>query len=160
MGGLRGVLFFAAALAFATSMVLAVVIDARSRRFPNVLAAFMAFDAVILTGSLYPNARFLVHLLLSAAVFALLFVFELAWRRVHKREGMGMGDAKAISILVLISPIAAFVAFCISMVLLALVCALRRADSLPLLPLLMPAFSMLVACVPSVWARLDGAAWI
>lgn len=160
MEGARGIVIFGLAGVFAASMVAAAVIDARSRRFPNILAAFMTLVAVALMRSLYPAQTFFAHVLCGIAVLLSLMLFELIWRRVVGRAGLGMGDAKALAILALMSPMAALISFCISMVLLAVICLARRVKSMPLLPLLLPTFIVVLAVWPSVWSRLDGGLWI
>lgn len=155
MHGTVGFLRFALDVAFSASMMLAVVIDARTRRFPNRLAAAMAAEALALIFFLYPSSRILVHVLSSAFIFVVLYSFESVWRHVFKRQGMGLGDAKAVAILALVSPAAAIAAFCLSMVFLAIICAVRKLPSLPLLPLLLPAFSILLVYWPAIWSHLD-----
>lgn len=155
MGGAIGFLRVALVISFTASMVLAVAIDARSRRFPNHLAAVMAFEALSLAMILHPFSRFIVRVVFSLIIFAVLFAFEMIWRFVLKREGMGVGDAKAIAILAIISPAGAIAAFCASMVVLVLICALRKLESLPLLPMLLPIFSIVMVCWPAIWGHLD-----
>lgn len=156
MEGARGIVIFGLAGVFAASMAAAVVIDARSRRLPNSLAAFMALVAVVLARSLYPAQTFFAHVFCGIVLFNALMLFEFIWRRVSGCSGLGMGDVKALAILALISPMAALISFCISMVLLAVICLARRLKSLPLLPLLLPTFAVVLAVCPSVWSRLDG----
>lgn len=156
MEGVHGIAVLALVGVFAASMIAAVAIDARSRRSPNILAAFMTLVAVGLSWSLFPAPAFFARVCCSIAFLCVLVGFELVWRRVSGRSGLGMGDVKALAILALISPAAAFAAFCISMLLLSIICLMRRLESLPLLPLLLPAFAFLVAICPSVWSRLDG----
>ena len=145
MEGVRGIVVFALVGVFAASMIAAAAIDVRSRRFPNILAAFMSLVAVGLAWSLYSAPVFFTHVCCSIAFLCVLVGFELVWRRASGRSGLGMGDVKA-----------AFAAFCISMLLLSIICLVRRLESLPLLPLLLPAFAFLVVICPSVWSRLDG----
>lgn len=156
MEGVRGIVVFALVGVFAASMIAAAAIDVRSRRFPNILAAFMSLVAVGLAWSLYSAPVFFTHVCCSIVFLCVLVGFELVWRRASGRSGLGMGDVKALAILALLSPLAAFAAFCISMLLLSIICLVRRLESLPLLPLLLPAFAFLVVICPSVWSSLDG----
>ena len=77
MEGVHGIAVLALVGVFAASMIAAVAIDARSRRFPNILAAFMTLVAVGLSWSLFPAPAFFARVCCSIALLCVLVGFEL-----------------------------------------------------------------------------------
>lgn len=131
--------------------------DARTRTFPNALAAaFVAVCAVvaflgggltdlsvpdglgglqdggfIVTAGLQALAR---HAIAASVVFAVLYVFELIWRNFRGQSGLGMGDLKFLFALMLAEPVKAFIAFFLGLIALAVTGTATRKSSLPFLP--------------------------
>ena len=153
-----------AALAVAQGclMLYAAVHDARTRTFPNGLAAAFAlvcaFRAVVIAGwrpglhraaagPLVPGAFSLSDGLralggnaaLASFAFIALFTFEFAWRRWRGVSGLGMGDAKFLFGLMLWRPFAGLVSFAAGLVLMAAAGLLTRRRALPLIPYIVAA---------------------
>lgn len=132
-------------------ILVAAVVDARTRTYPAPLAV-----AVAAAGAWCALARggadtLGAHCLAACAVSGLLVVFEIAWRRGHDgTAGLGMGDVKFLFGTMLADPAYALVGFSVGLALLALVGSVCRRPSLPLLPFV-TAGTALVA-VPSVLA--------
>lgn len=128
-------------------LVLAAVIDARERRFPNALACCLAVSCAM-TGLMYGGPGHLYSCLAaSAALGAVLLLLEIGWRGVHRGcAGLGMGDVKFASALALWTPIGAVASMVAGLAALALACVAFRKPSLPLLPFAVPAF-LLMRCV-------------
>lgn len=119
------------------------LIDARERRFPNVLAAacaVAAFAGVWLDLGL--NTA-LDHADLAVIVYLALVLTESLWRRVRQAPGIGMGDAKALFALCTLDPLGGIVAFATSLLALAVACLITKSRSLPLLPFLVPIFAII-----------------
>ena len=119
------------------------VIDARERRFPNVLAAacaVAAFAGVRLDGGL--NTA-LARAGLAVIVYLSLALTEALWRRLRQAPGIGMGDAKALFALCTLDPMGGVVAFAAALLVLALSCLITKSRSLPLLPFLVPIFAII-----------------
>ncbi len=121
----------------------AAAIDVRSRRFPNALACSFALCCTLFSISLGGVERLLVCGVQTVICCAALVGCELLWRRAHDGDtGLGMGDIKFLAASMLISPLGALLSFSFGLVALALVGALWKKHSLPLLPFV--ASSMLV----------------
>lgn len=130
-----GALALALALAVAVEVLAAAVIDARTRRFPNGLAALLAVTcashAILASGF----AAFASHALLAACSGAALFAVESVWRRLHDgAAGLGGGDIKFLVGFMLLDPVFALASFLSGLALLAVTGALVRRSVLPLLP--------------------------
>lgn len=91
MEGVRSIVVFALVGVFAASMIAAAAIDVRSRRFPNILAAFMSLVAVGLAWSLYSAPVFFTHVCCSIAFLCVLVGFELVWATGVWTRGLGNG---------------------------------------------------------------------
>lgn len=119
------------------------IIDARERRFPNVLAgacAVAAFAGVWLDKGV---DVVLDHAGLAVIVYLALVLTELLWRRLRQIPGIGMGDAKALFALCTFDPMGGIVAFAAALLVLALSCLITKSRSLPLLPFLVPIFAII-----------------
>ncbi len=126
----------AAKIALIALLVFAAVIDARSRRLPNPLAALLALAGAacaLVGGGL---ARLASHALCAALCCGALVAFELAWRRARGTFGQGMGDVKALGALMLAAPAGALAAYALALGALAAGCIVARRRALPLLPFL------------------------
>lgn len=169
-----GSLWSLSMLAFTALLLLASVIDARSRRFPNALAAAMAALALAvaliaaegrasrlaLTPASEPVGdaalalmtlrQLAVPLACAAILCAVLFGFELLWRRARGSAGLGMGDVKLLFALVLADPARGVIAFAGGLALLALACLASRKASLPLIPFVFPAWVAAVLIGPAL----------
>ena len=119
------------------------IIDARERRFPNVLAgacAVAAFAGVWLDRGMDVA---LDHAGLAVIVYLALVLTESLWRRLRQAPGIGMGDAKALFALCTFDPMGGIVAFAAALLVLALSCLITKSRSLPLLPFLVPIFAII-----------------
>lgn len=119
------------------------IIDARERRFPNVLAgacAVTALAGVWLDKGVYVA---LDHAGLAVIVYLALVLTESLWRRLRQVPGIGMGDAKALFALCTFDPLGGIVAFAAALLVLALSCLIIKSRSLPLLPFLVPIFAII-----------------
>ena len=119
------------------------IIDARERRFPNVLAgacAVAAFAGVWLDKGV--NVA-LDHAGLAVIVYLALVLTESLWRRLRQTPGIGMGDARALFALCTFDPMGGIVAFAAALLVLALSCLITKSRSLPLLPFLVPIFAII-----------------
>lgn len=135
----------------AALLVAAGIIDARTRRFPNPLAAALAGVGALGVFVAGGVEVLLAHLAFAAVVAGALVAFELAWRHVRSTPGLGMGDVKALGALMLVDPVRALAAFAGALVALGASCIAFRRRSLPLLPYL--AFCWIaLAAVPAALA--------
>ena len=119
------------------------IIDARERRFPNVLAgvcAVAAFAGVWLDRGMDTA---LDHAGPAVIVYLALVLTESLWRRLRQAPGIGMGDAKALFALCTLDPMGGVVAFAAALLVLALSCLITKSHSLPLLPFLVPIFAII-----------------
>lgn len=119
------------------------VIDARERRFPNVLAgvcAVAAFAGVWLDRGMDTA---LDHAGPAVIVYLALVLTESLWRRLRQAPGIGMGDARALFALCTLDPLGGIVAFAAALLFLAIACLITKSRSLPLLPFLVPIFAII-----------------
>lgn len=119
------------------------VIDARERRYPNMLAgacAVAAFAGVWLDRGMETA---LDQAGLAVIVYLILVLTESLWRRLRQAPGIGMGDAKALFALCTLDPVGGIVAFAAALLVLALSCLITKSRSLPLLPFLVPIFAII-----------------
>lgn len=132
-------------------ILVAAVVDARTRTYPAPLAM-----AVAAAGAWCALARgsadaLGAHCLAACAVSGLLVVFEIAWRRRHDgTAGLGMGDVKYLFGTMLADPAYALAGFSVGLALLALAGTVCRRPSLPLLPFVAAGTAFVM--VPSVLA--------
>ena len=119
------------------------VIDARERRFPNMLAAVCAVTAFAGVWLDRGMDVALDHAGLAAIVYLALVLTESLWRRLRQAPGIGMGDAKALFALCTFDPLGGIVAFAAALLVLAATCLITKSRSLPLLPFLMPIFAII-----------------
>lgn len=117
--------------------------DARRRRFPNRLAVVCAIAALLFVWTAGDIRLVGARILVATAICVVLLLLELIWRRFRCSPGLGLGDIKALFSLVVYRPVAGVASFGLSLVLLAAACALIRSRSLPLLPFLVPVFSLM-----------------
>lgn len=141
----------------------AAVIDARSRRFPNLLAAACVAAAALTaaypaflravnpfswgvglaaSGS-GPLGAVLANAVIAALATVALLAFELAWRRFRGASGLGMGDVKLLFALMLADPISGAISFVAGLALLGIGCVVARRASLPLIPFVVPVWAVL-----------------
>ena len=141
--------------------------DAKTRTFPNGLAAALVFVSAVeafghggLTDLSIPDGMgglqeggFLVatglrtlatNLIAANIVFVVLYVFELIWRHFRKASGLGMGDLKFLFALMLVEPVNALAAFVLGLVALAVVGVATKKSALPLLPFVVGAYFVLL----------------
>lgn len=141
--------------------------DARTRTFPNGLAAVFVFICAanaflnggltdlaipdgmggLQDGGFLPTFGFHVlcmNTIAAVATFALLFAFELLWRRVRKTPGIGIGDLKFLFGLMLFEPVTAMLAFIFGLLAMAIAALLLRKKSLPLLPFVVGCYCSLL----------------
>lgn len=119
------------------------IIDARERRFPNVLAAVCAVAAFAGVWLDRGSDVVLDHAGLAVIVYLALVLTESLWRRLRQAPGIGMGDAKALFALCTFDPLGGIVAFAAALLVLALSCLITKSRSLPLLPFLVPFFAII-----------------
>lgn len=119
------------------------IIDARERRFPNVLAAVCAVAAFAGVWLDRGADVALDHAGLAVIVYLALVLTESLWRRLRQAPGIGMGDAKAIFALCTFDPLGGIVAFAAALLVLAITCLITKSRSLPLLPFLVPIFAII-----------------
>ena len=119
------------------------VIDARERRYPNMLAgacAVAAFAGVWLDRGMETA---LDQAGLAVIVYLILVLTESLWRRLRQAPGIGMGDAKALFAFCTLDPVGGIVAFAAALLVLAATCLITKSRSLPLLPFLVPIFAII-----------------
>lgn len=121
-------------------LVVAAVIDARSRRFPNDLAAALALVCIVFAFCAYGLTPCVFNIVRSLAFCGALLGSEMLFRHFRGTEGVGMGDIKAVFSLLILSFRAGAAGFCAGLLVLAGVCVARRTDSLPALPCIIPCF--------------------
>ncbi len=119
------------------------IIDARERRFPNVLAAVCAVAAFAGVWLDRGADVALDHAGLAVIVYLALVLTESLWRRLRQAPGIGMGDAKALFALCTFDPLGGIVAFAAALLVLAITCLITKSRSLPLLPFLVPIFAII-----------------
>lgn len=119
------------------------IIDARERRFPNVLSAVCAVAAFAGVWLDRGADVALDHAGLAVIVYLALVLTESLWRRLRQAPGIGMGDAKAIFALCTFDPLGGIVAFAAALLVLAITCLITKSRSLPLLPFLVPIFAII-----------------
>ncbi len=123
--------------------IVGAIIDARERRFPNVLAAVCAVAAFAGVWLDRGANVALDHAGLAVIVYLALVLTESLWRRLRQAPGIGMGDAKAIFALCTFDPLGGIVAFAAALLVLAITCLITKSRSLPLLPFLVPIFAII-----------------
>ena len=124
------------------------IIDARERRFPNVLAGACAVAALAGVWLDRGMDTALDHAGLAVIVYLVLVLTESLWRCLRQIPGIGMGDAKALFALYTLDPLGGIVAFAVALLVLAIACLITKSRSLPLLPFLVPIFAIIevVSC--------------
>lgn len=132
-------------------ILVAAVVDARTRTYPAPLAVAVAAAGAWCALARGGTDTLGAHCLAACAVSGLLVVFEIAWRRHHDgTAGLGMGDVKYLFGTMLADPAYALVGFSVGLALLALAGTVCRRPSLPLLPFVAAGTALIV--VPSVLA--------
>ncbi len=119
------------------------IIDARERRFPNVLAGACAVAALAGVWLDRGMDTALDHAGLAVIVYLVLVLTESLWRCLRQIPGIGMGDAKALFALCTLDPLGGIVAFAAALLVLATTCLITKSRSLPLLPFLVPIFAII-----------------
>lgn len=131
--------------AFLALLAAAAVIDARSRQFPNALAAVMAVVAaacaVVAPGRFPAWDALGANAAAALAGAGALLAFELLWRRFRGSAGIGMGDVKLLFCLLVADPGRGAVAFAGGLLLLAAGCLILRRRDLPLIPFAFPVWA-------------------
>ncbi len=125
-------------------LVVAALIDARERRFPNVLALACALCSVLSVWIDGGPLRLARHAAIAFVLICLLLLLEVVWRAYRGSAGLGLGDLKALVSLVIFNPLSAMLGFALALLLLAATCLLMHRRSLPLLPFLVPSFAVFV----------------
>lgn len=123
-------------------LLVSAAFDARLRICPNWLSAMLTFCAVayVLTNG---GGNILCRRLFVALLLCLfLLLVELFWRHFFGQTGLGIGDIKVLFSLVLVQPLVAVVALCVSLLLLALFCLLSHRHNAPLLPFLFLSYAV------------------
>ena len=127
-------------LFFYTMLVIASVIDVRSRRCPNFLTGALAVCAIAIA-FLDDGLRVCLYRLIEASfVCALLVAFEIFWRKHRGTVGIGMGDIKVLFALIMVGPFAGILSFGFGLLGLALVGFIMGSRTLPALPFISVAF--------------------
>ena len=119
------------------------IIDARERRFPNVLAGACAVAALAGVWLDRGMDTALDHAGLAVIVYLVLVLTESLWRCLRQAPGIGMGDVKALFALCTLDPLGGIVAFAAALLALAIACLITKSRSLPLLPFLVPIFAII-----------------
>ncbi len=119
------------------------IIDARERRFPNVLAGACAVAALAGVWLDRGMDTALDHAGLAVIVYLVLVLTESLWRCLRQIPGIGMGDAKALFALCTFDPMGGIVAFAAALLVLAFSCLITKSRSLPLLPFLVSIFAII-----------------
>ncbi len=119
------------------------IIDARERRFPNVLAGACAVAALAGVWLDRGMDTALDHAGLAVIVYLALVLTESLWRCLRQIPGIGMGDAKALFAFCTLDPFGGIVAFAAALLVLATTCLITKSRSLPLLPFLVPIFAII-----------------
>ena len=119
------------------------IIDARERRFPNVLAGACAVAALAGVWLDRGMDTALDHAGLAVIVYLVLVLTESLWRCLRQIPGIGMGDAKALFALCTLDPLGGIVAFAAALLVLATTCLITKSRFLPLLPFLVPIFAII-----------------
>ena len=131
---------------FCVQMTLTAWIDARTRRYPHWLWLCMLATSLWISVAGAGASVALMRVLLAAAVMLAFVVFELVWRLGHSGEsGLGMGDIKCLGTLVIADPLRGLVSFFLGLMGLGLIGAALRVRSLPLLPFVVGAATLLFA---------------
>lgn len=126
----------------------AAYLDAKTRSFPNWLFALLLI-AVAVRQFVAGGVNLLAYGFAWAfPVAAALYVFELLWRRYQDTPGIGMGDIKALGVMMVMSPFDGLFSFVGGLFLLAIACLVSKRASLPLLPFAVPIFLLLEFVVP------------
>lgn len=126
-------------------VVVAAIIDARTRTFPNWLAVALALAGVAHAWGGGGFERMFFGLVLSCCICLLLTGYEILWRRHHGGEaGLGAGDIKFLAAFSIFSPSVAVASFALGLALLALTGLVCRRRSLPLLPFVAVAVPLVV----------------
>lgn len=133
-----------AQVALGALMLLAAVIDARHRRFPNTLALALAGTAALAAWAQDGTGALVHNLMWASLTCGMLIAFELAWRHVHHgAPGIGMGDVKFLFGAMLYTPHAALVSFGLGLAALAVAGVVTHRPSLPALPFIVGAMALL-----------------
>lgn len=125
-------------------LVVAALIDARERRFPNALALACALCSALSVWIDGGPLRLAQHAAIALVWGGMLLLLEVAWRGRHGSAGLGLGDLKALVSLAMFDPLSAMLGFALALLLLAATCLLMHRRSLPLLPFLVPSFAVFV----------------
>lgn len=138
-------------VAVMAELIVAAVIDARSRTFPNGLALCLAATCAVCSYVLGGANRLVFVGACALAVCIPLMGLELLWRRTHEgRTGLGMGDVKFLAAFMLVWPLGAVLSFSAGLVLLAVAGICTRRPSFPLLPFVVAAVPFVAMAVPFV----------
>ncbi len=116
--------------------------DARLRICPNWLSISLAVCAIVFVSFDCGGNIFCRRLLAALLLCLLLLLVELFWRHFFGQTGLGIGDIKVLFSLVLVQPLVAVVALCVSLLSLALFCLLFRRHNAPLLPFLFLSYAV------------------
>lgn len=132
-------------VALVASLVAASAFDVRFRRFPHALAFCLLALCVLRVFLALSPQRFYAHIVCAALFFSLLFAMEYIWRLACGRVGLGMGDVKFASCLVVIDPVLGMASFGVGMLGVAVVLVATRGKTAPCIPYCTGAFLLLCA---------------
>ena len=125
-------------------MCAAAAIDARTRSFPNGLAAAFALACGARAWAEGGAGLLWRRACLASLLCGVLVLFELGWRRFHGgAAGLGMGDIKYLFGSLLLNPLRGLCSFAMGLLLLAGAGLVSRQRSLPLLPFSVCAYAAL-----------------
>lgn len=125
-------------VAYIALLVIAAIVDARTRSFPNRLAGVLLLVCAVY-GSCGRGLAATAHDALGAlAVCLILVAFELFWRRAVGTAGLGMGDVKFLFVTSWCGCGIAISSFAAGLLSLGVCAFVFRRPSLPLLPFVVP----------------------
>lgn len=138
MDALPGIVHACSLVLVGALMLVAAFIDAKTRTYPNGLAAALFLVAFIGTLAGKDPGAAMRHALIALLIGAGFLVFELIWRWLRASPGLGIGDIKFIATAAIICPVGALAGCALGLACMALAAMASRARSMPLLPFLVP----------------------
>ena len=138
MDALPGIVHACCLVLVGALMLVAAFIDAKTRTYPNGLAAVLFLAALIGTLAGKGPETAMRHALIALLIGAGFLIFELIWRWLRASPGLGMGDIKFIATAAIISPVGALAGCVLGLACMALAAMASRARTMPLLPFLAP----------------------
>lgn len=127
-------------LVFFAMLLIASVLDIRSRRCPNILACCLCICALAVAYFGGGIKGCLSGLIGAFFTCALLVTFEALWRKRRGAAGIGMGDVKVLFALMTIDPFTGILSFALGLLALAMIGVALHRQTLPALPFISAAF--------------------